>query len=220
MASGKNMNQKKEILYLKIEQNTVVNKADVTIKDVGKIQCEDARIKARIHQMRIYHFGPPPKHKKHMAQTFSVLKVIELIQAEYPNLTILNLGESDFVVHYVWKKNNGILQGLKVALICVALFVGGALTILTFNKDASVMRVFDIFYQQVTGRQANGVTILDIGYCIGLPLGILLFYNHFGKKKLTDDPTPIQVSMRKYEQDVDTTYIENSSREGKSVDVD
>lgn len=214
------MNQSKETLYLKIEQNNVITKADVTVKDVGKIECENKEIKAKVNQMRIYRFGTPPKHKKRMAQTFSVLKVIELIHKEYPHVTIINLGESDFVVHYIIKKNNTILQVLKTALICVALFFGGALTIMTFNKDASVMQVFDTFYQQVTGRQAVGVTILDVSYCIGLPLGIILFYNHIGKKKLTDDPTPIQISMRKYEQDVDYTYIENSSREGKSIDVD
>ena len=52
------------------------------------------------------------------------------------------------------------------------------------------------------------------------PIGILIFYNHIGKKKITDDPTPVQVAMRKYEQDVDMTYIEESSREGKTIDVD
>lgn len=214
------MNLSKEIVYLKIEQNTVINKPDVTLKDVGKVECENKEIKAKLNQMRIYRFAPPPKHKKRMAQTFSVLKVIALIHKEYPNLTVMNLGESDFIVHYVLKKNNMVLQCLKTGLVCIGLFFGGALTIMTFNKDASVMVVFDTFYRQVTGRTATGVTILDIGYCIGMPLGIILFYNHIGKKKLTDDPTPIQISMRKYEQDVDTTYIENSSREGKSVDVE
>ncbi len=214
------MNQSKEILYLKIEQNNVISKADVTIKDVGKVECGNKEIKAKVNQMRIYRFGTPPKHKKQISQTFSILKVIELIHKEFPQLTITNLGEADFVVHYIVKKNNTFMQCLKTGLICIALFFGGALTIATFNKDASVMNVFDVFYQQVTGQQAVGVTILDISYCIGLPLGIILFYNHIGKKKLTDDPTPIQISMRKYEQDVDFTYIENSSREGKSVDVD
>ena len=92
--------------------------------------------------------------------------------------------------------------------------------IMTFNNDVSVPEVFDKFYTQVTGQEASGPTILEICYCIGLPLGILVFYNHIGRKKITDDPTPVQVSMRKYEQDVDTTYMEDSSREGKSIDVD
>jgi stage V sporulation protein AA len=48
----------------------------------------------------------------------------------------------------------------------------------------------------------------------------MIFYNHIGQKKITDDPTPIQVAMRKYEQDIDTTYIEASGREGSSIDVD
>ncbi len=48
----------------------------------------------------------------------------------------------------------------------------------------------------------------------------MVFYNHVGRKKITDDPTPIQAAMRKYEQDVDTAYIETSSRKGKNIDVD
>ena len=70
------------------------------------------------------------------------------------------------------------------------------------------------------GKESDGVTELEIFYAIGMPIGIMVFYNHIGKKKVTHDPTPIQVEMRKYEQDVDTTFIKNASREGKSIDVD
>jgi stage V sporulation protein AA len=40
-----------------------------------------------------------------------------------------------------------------------------------------------------------------------------------GRKKITPDPTPIQIEMRKYEKDVDTTFIENAGRGGHSIDV-
>ena len=73
---------------------------------------------------------------------------------------------------------------------------------------------------QVMGTKSDGVTELEIFYCLGLPVGILAFFNHVGKKKITPDPTPIQVQMRKYEQDVDTTFIEEAEREGNSLDVD
>ena len=69
------------------------------------------------------------------------------------------------------------------------------------------------------GRESNGFTELEISYCIGLAIGILVFFNHFGKKKITPDPTPIEVQLRKYEQDVDDTYIENSGRGGTEIDV-
>ena len=59
----------------------------------------------------------------------------------------------------------------------------------------------------------------EVCYCIGLGLGIILFFNHVGRKKITPDPTPIQIEMRKYEKDVDTTFIENAGRGGHSIDV-
>ena len=40
-----------------------------------------------------------------------------------------------------------------------------------------------------------------------------------GSKKITPDPTPMQVEMRKYEKDIDTTFIENAERKGHSIDV-
>lgn len=70
--------------------------------------------------------------------------------------------------------------------------------------------------QESPDRYPTERGVLEICFCIGLAIGIMVFYNHVGTKKITDDPTPIQVAMRKYEQDVDTTYIETSSRKGKS----
>ncbi len=48
-------------------------------------------------------------------------------------------------------------------------------------------------------------------------MGILVFFNHIGKKKITSDPTPIQVEMRKYEQDVDMAFIENAEERGMNT---
>lgn len=214
------MNLVKDTLYLKIEQNILVRKSDVTIKDVAKLECDDKTIKARINQMKLYQFDSSPKGKNKQAMTFSVLKVIELIHKEYPQLTITNLGEADFIVHYVKKEDSKIWQFIKTCLICLILFFGAGFMIITFNREISITMVLDFFYAQVTGMEPVQATVLDISFCIGLPLGVIVFYNHIGRKKITDDPTPIQVAMRKYEQEVDSTYIESSSREGKSIDVD
>ena len=69
------------------------------------------------------------------------------------------------------------------------------------------------------GIGPGGVSELEVSYCIGLGLGIVIFFNHVGRKKITPDPTPIQVEMRKYETDIDTTFIENAGRKGHSIDV-
>lgn len=206
-----------ETLYVKIEQNVLVQKSTVCFCDVGKFVCARKDILRQVRQMVLYRFQG--KGKKQV-QTFSVLLLIQMIQEKYPGIMVDNLGAPDFVVHFVSKEEPKGWQFLKTCLICGVLFFGAAFMIMTFITDVSVTDVFDQFYQQVTGKNAVGINSLEIGFCIGLPVGILIFYNHLGKKKLTDDPTPVQVAMRKYEQDVDTTYIESSSREGKSVDVE
>ena len=39
-----------------------------------------------------------------------------------------------------------------------------------------------------------------------------MFFNHFGKKRFTADPTPMEIQMRIYENDIQTTLVENASR--------
>ena len=79
--------------------------------------------------------------------------------------------------------------------------------------------MFGQIYQLVTGRTSDGFTILEITYSIGLIVGILIFFNHFGKKRFTVDPTPMEIQMRLYENDIQTTLIENSERRGEEIDV-
>ena len=58
-----------------------------------------------------------------------------------------------------------------------------------------------------------------MSYAIGLPLGILVFYNHINRRKIKDDPAPIQVEMCTYEEQVNKAMIKLASREGKSIDA-
>jgi stage V sporulation protein AA len=173
--------------------------------------------------MRLYEFTKEEtmqKGKKPMV-VFSVLKVIETINKENLNVIIQNIGEPDFILEYAKPpKEQRWIEILKVSLICIITFFGSAFTIMAFNNDVSVQEVFDQFYAQITGGEKPFVSELEIGYCVGLAIGILVFFNHIGRKKITPDPTPIQVEMRKYEQDVSTTFIENASRKGHDQDVE
>ena len=69
------------------------------------------------------------------------------------------------------------------------------------------------------GAPKTGFTILELTYSIGVVIGILVFFNHFGKKRFSVDPTPMEVEMRLYENDIQTTLIENYSRKEQELDV-
>jgi stage V sporulation protein AA len=215
------MKEKRETVYVKADRNSICHDPKIRIMDVMSVQCSDPAICAGIKNKTLYHFQEKEggKNKKRI-EVFSILNVIELIQADYPEVEVVSYGEQDFVVEYVkiplapkwWEIT-------KVVLLCVLIFLGSGFTIMAFNNDVSVGEVFDRFYGQIMGVEKPNVTEVELFYCIGLAVGIIVFFNHIGKKKITSDPTPIQVEMRKYEKDVDTTFIENAGRKGHEHDV-
>ncbi len=214
------MSGKSETLYLKIPQNTIVTDRHVTLGDIAKMECTDMSIVRQLKQKKIFSFQDVKKKEKNVFQVFSILKIIELIHENYPNVDVTNEGEADFIVEYIPNPDKPKwLEVVKVVLLCIVIFFGSAFTIMAFNNDVSVPDIFSKLYLQIMGRESSGMTELEVSYCIGLSLGILVFFNHIGKKKITADPTPIQVEMRKYEQDIDTAFIENAGRKGHSIDV-
>lgn len=216
------MGVKNETLHLKIDQNTIVTERHVKLSDIAKMECTNEAVLRQLKQKQIYMFTDAidTKRQKNVMRVFSVLKIIEQIHEDYPDLQISNEGEKDFIIEYVPNRNKPKwVDAIKTVLLCVIIFFGAAFTIMAFNNDVSVGDVFTRFYEQVTGVPSNGVTELEICYSIGLAIGITIFFNHVGRKKITPDPTPIQVQMRKYEKDIDTTFIENAERKGHSIDV-
>ena len=216
------MGMNNETLYLKIAQNTIVTNRHVRLSDIAKLECADAAIVRQLKQKKIYTFADTGNtgRKKNQMQVFSILKIIALIHEEYPSLEISNEGGSDFIVEYTPDGTKPkLLNLLKTGVLWVIIFFGAAFTIMAFNNDVGVGDVFARFYEQVTGAKSNGMTEIEVCYSIGLAIGIIVFFNHVGKKKITPDPTPIQVEMRKYEKDIDTTFIENAGRKGHNIDV-
>lgn len=217
------MSANDETVYVKIDQNVLVYDRNVTLGDIASLTSSNEAMLRQLKQKKIYTFPENSKEgsQKIKRKVFSVLKIVELIHEDYPNAEVDNEGETDFIIEY--KKDPTEKKGLevaKIAVLCVLIFFGAAFTIMSFNNDIGITELFGKFYYQVMGVPSNGMTELEISYCIGISIGIIVFFNHFGKKKITPDPTPIQVEMRKYEQDSDTAYIENSGRGGKEIDVD
>lgn len=198
-----------DILYLKVGQNTEVDKKDVCLGDIAQLECTNTNILNKIKTLKLIKI-PDNKHKRHV---FSVLTVVEIIHKEYPDLEIENLGSSDFIITYrVPKKRSKLACAIKVIIVCIIMFCGAAFSIMAFNQDASVTDTFKNLYKLTTGLESDGFTILELMYSIGLIVGIIVFYNHIGKVNISKDPTPIEVEMRLYEEDINTTLIDNEGR--------
>lgn len=206
----------KKILYIKIEQSIEVKKTDVTIADVAKLECSEESIVNRLKTEKLLKL----KDKNRSRRIVSVMFVIEKIHDIYPELEVVNLGELDFIVSYHPKKQAAVLEKLKIAFVSITAFFGSMFSMMTFNEDVSTRDNFEKLYTWVMGKEPTGITILEITYSIGVSVGIIVFFNHLGKKYLTDEPSPVEVEMVDYEKQINQALINQVGRRGKEVDVD
>ena len=203
-----------QTVYIKASGNCVVYDKNVTLGDVLKMECTNTGMLRAIKQMDLYSF----QHEH--AVVFSILKVIERIHKDYPNVEIENCGETDFIVEYQKSTvKSKLWEKVKLVIIAFLVFFGSAFTIMTFHNDIGIEDVFARFYTQLTGEEKPMITELEISYSLGLAVGIIVFFNHFSKKRLSKDPTPLEVEMKKYAQDLIDTKIASAGEKGHTEDV-
>ncbi len=204
-----------DILYIKADQSAEVQKRDVTLGDILTLECSNKDVLSKVKTLKLLKVPDEGQHR----YVFSILKIIECIHEVYPTMDIQNIGSSDIIVTYEKpEKKNPLLHVLKVIGIVIITFIGAAFSIMAFNNDVSTTKLFSQIYELLTGTKSDGFTILELTYSIGLVVGILVFFNHFGGRKFSVDPTPMEVEMRLYENDIQTTLIENYSREKQEIE--
>ena len=197
------------ILYLQVDQNIQVDHPKVTLQDVATLNCTDPAILNRLRVLTVLSLDA----RKPGRYVLTISDLVALIQKQEPALTVFPLGEPDFIVSFqTTGTENFFLKYLKILLVSLISFFGGAFSIMTFNTDVDAGGLFTKIYTQVMGTAPQSISVLEISYSLGIGLGVLFFFNHFGHIKLTSDPTPMQVQMRLYEDDVNTTIIEDLER--------
>ena len=198
-----------ETIYLKAEKHVEVTSLELKVKDICQVYTKSKALMNKVQSMILCNLECEDGEKT----IFSMMAVIRGIEKNLgqENIMLVNLGESDVIVHYIEEKtNNKIIELLKVAGVAAVTFMGAAFAIMAYNEDVNVSGVFAKIYKIFLGFEPT--------YSIGIAFGIIIFFNHFGKRKFTKDPTPMEVEMEKYEEDVCDTIIKVMSRKGESID--
>lgn len=209
----------KKVIYLKAEQSSYVNHGDIHIGDIASVFCKEKKLEEKIRNIVLYQFDE--KEEKEGRVFLSILLLIEKISEQVPYGEVRNVGELDMVVYYRAedKKDKKWIQTAKILFICATCFFGAGITVMGYNNDVDISKVFEQLYKTFLGNQPEGPTFVELFYSVGLTLGIFLFFNHVPGKKVTNEPTPIQVQMRLYEQEVNQTFLLGASRKGEELDV-
>lgn len=196
------------VIYINLSQSIESTRETVKLSEIGTIKCKEKSIESKLSSQIV------AKRDAIGKKVVSIMEIIDLINNNVDNADIQSLGQTECVIEFSREKSKSkIMENLKIVLICFILFFGAGFSIMSFNNDVSIDEMFEKVSEQVLGDKDLGVKILSICYSLGLGIGIIVFYNHIGRKKVSNDPTPIQVEMRKYEKEINQAVVEEVNKE-------
>ena len=134
-----------------------------------------------------------------------VMNVIDTIHRFYKEVDVQTVGPTETIVSVLQKKKR--LTPVFFVLIWILLFIGAGLAIMNFHVDVSMNEVHRRIYYFVTGQETTKPLILQVPYSIGLGVGMILFFNHFFKKRFSDEPSPLEIEMFQYQESLDRYIV-------------
>ncbi|KRE98538.1 stage V sporulation protein AA [Paenibacillus sp. Soil766] len=134
-----------------------------------------------------------------------MLLIIRKVKMRFPELQVEHFGEPHVLLEIYTdnKKANPFLIGI----VWLLLFIGSGLAIMNFHADVSMLAVHQRIYELMTGKKVDHPLILQIPYSIGIGAGMVLFFNHLFKKKFNEEPSPLEVEMFMYQENINHYVI-------------
>jgi stage V sporulation protein AA len=207
------VNVLEKTIYIRMRHRVIVH-SNITVKfqDIAQV-IADEDIYQKVISIPIHKITKQDKN----IIIIDVMKVIDLITDRFPNLEIQILGPSQTIIEVMYKK-----KGVSIPffiLIWLLLFFGAAMAIMNFHEDVSMKAVHQNLYTVITGQYNPHPLIFQVPYSIGLGLGMILFFNHIFKKRINEEPSPLEVEMFNYQQNLDHYVIMNENKEStKRID--
>jgi stage V sporulation protein AA len=202
-------------IYIRLRHRVQVKPDEILfLKDVAQVISNDD-IHQKLNKLHIHKVAPEDRN----ILIIDVMKVISIITSAFPNYEVQAVGPAQTIVEVMMKKKAIALP--LFLLIWMLLFIGAALTIMNFHEDVSMQEVQQRIFTILTGEVAAKPLLFQIPYSLGLGLGMILFFNHVFRKRLNEEPSPLEVEMFQYQQSLDQYVIINENKESmKHLDDD
>ncbi|WP_186578306.1 stage V sporulation protein AA [Aquibacillus kalidii] len=185
------------IIYLRLKKQLSVRpNAELKVKDIAYISGPEPLVN-KVKNTFVYQITESD-------QTVSVIDgfvVVDQLINKFQDLDIQHIGPNQIIVHIAKQKKRPSV--ILVAFIWVLLFIGSAMAIMNFHYDVSMEEVQEKLHYMLTGKKKSNPLWMQIPYSFGLGIGMILFFNHLFKKRFNEEPSPLEVEIFKYQQDLD-----------------
>jgi len=186
----------KPVVYLRLRKRSRVPRGGVVrLRDVAQLLTEP-ELEAKLLPLVVHR----PDRSEGNLVLIDILRVIETIRQVAPEASIESFGDPHTLVEvYAGRKS---ANRIGFAIVWLLLFFGSGLAIMNFHEDVSMPAVHQRIVFLLTGRTVEHPYALQIPYSFGIGLGMVIFFNHVFKKKINEEPSPLDVEMFKYEESV------------------
>ncbi|UQZ93399.1 stage V sporulation protein AA [Bacillus safensis] len=178
----------------------------IYLEDIAQITGDEFAVQ-KLSKMPVYHVSKKDRH----IVVLDIMHVVKTIKKTWPDIDIQTVGGSEAIVEIDTGKRQ--LSPVLFVFAWLLLFVGAALAIMNFHEDVSMRLVHIRLYEMITGKTVEHPYLLQIPYSFGLGFGMILFFNHVFKKRLNEEPSPLEVEMFKYQLDLDHYVALNENKE-------
>lgn len=201
------VNRMGKTIYIRMRNRVQVRPhQEIYLQDITQIIADEVTIE-KLKKLKIHQVTNQDKNYI----IIDAMSVIREISARIADAEIQTLGPSQTIIEVVLKKRK--VSFPFFLLVWLLLFFGSALAIMNFHDDVSMQSVHQRLYKILTGRDNPQPLIFQIPYSFGLGLGMVLFFNHIFQKKFNEEPSPLEVEMFNYQQDLDNYVIMYENKE-------
>jgi len=192
----------KDLVYLRMKKKLILNSMQkIVLKDIAYLSAAQ-ELKEKLDSLPVYNIT---KKDKNIVVIDSFL-IIEHINKEFPDIEIQVIGPTYTIIQIEKQKRPSSI--LFVSFVWIILFIGSAMTIMNFHYDVSMQEVQQKLHFLITGEQSEFPLWIQIPYSIGLGVGMLLFFNHWFNKRFNEEPSPLEIEIYNYQQNLDQ-YLGN-----------
>lgn len=207
-------------IYFSLSSSIMLNRLPIHLGDIATIYCTDNALKQKIEDIDV----PLTLSNDKQQGVVTALKIIELITRQEGNIQINPIGSEQVVVYYKpLKEKKSFSKYFKSIILIIVAFFGTGYSIMSYNGDVDTNSLLNDLYKLFTGDSSvDSDFVLNCGiisYSLGLCIGMIIFFNHGINKNSQYDPTPLEVQMRSYEQEVNNCIVVNSERKKETIDV-
>ncbi len=201
------------IVYLRLKNRIqVLPQAQITLKEIATIITAEP-FQRTMEDMLIYQVSEQDRN----IIVIDGIKIIDLVAKLHPQMEVQLIGPQQVIVQVMYKKAK--VSAPLFLIVWFLLFIGSGVTIMNFHEDVSMQEVHQKLFYLLTGIPDKKPLLFQIPYSIGLGLGMILFFNHVFKKRINEEPSPLEVEIFSYQQAMDQYIIMHENKESqKKVD--